>query len=361
MEIGRPERTGRRARVQALWRASLPIALLAAFAACRARPEPAGAQDESAAVGDTVERDGARDLEDAGADAHGIPHYTRRSFTADERALLRTVFGVEEPGRLYVSDSTDNGILKYDTRTKRCRTCYVNSYGIGFVSIRRPGESWDALERRVSGMRRADFGADARQERTSTADLDPSIRADVERMLADARAAGFVLHVVATYRSPEREAWLMAEGGGRTHTLTSLHSYGRAIDVVVGDGNPGHAATRARWIAFRRWVANYPGTAFRILGAPDRTWDWPHIELPSPDVEFRTVDEALVRARACVAAHAATCDFAPNLPGGTLHKPLEPLGTRPAPEGGRRAGIQALPHTTPSRRTAVLGAINGGV
>ncbi len=260
-----------------------------------------------------------------GTDARGIPHYARRSFTDEERRLLRDIYGVENPDRLYVSDSTEDGLLKYDTRVKRCRTCYVNSYRVGFISVRRPGESWEQAERRVRAMRRRDFPAAARaSSNKSTADLDPDIRADVERMLADARRAGFALRVVATYRSPEHEAYLMAMGGGRTHTLTSLHSYGRAIDIVVGDGNLGRKATRARWIAFRRWMTAYQGDDFRILGRPERTWDWRHVEMPTASVGFRTIEAALARARACARiAEAASgapsrsvspCDFAPNLP-----------------------------------------------
>ena len=43
----------------------------------------------------------------------------------------------------------------------------------------------------------------------------------------------------ATYRSPLREACLLAEGKGRAHTLTSNHSYGGALDIVNDDGNCG--------------------------------------------------------------------------------------------------------------------------
>jgi hypothetical protein len=201
----------------------------------------------------------------------------------------------------------------------------VNSYRVGFVSVRRPGESWEEVERRVRAMRPRDFTAAARvSSNTSTADLDPDVRADVERMLADARRAGFALRVAATYRSPEHEAYLMAIGGGRTYTLTSLHSYGRAIDVVVGDGNLGRRATKARWIAFRRWVTAYKGDDFRILGTPERTWDWRHVEMPTASIGFRTIEAALARARACRPAERASaspnhgvspCDFAPRLPG----------------------------------------------
>jgi hypothetical protein len=252
-----------------------------------------------------------------GTDARGVPHYARRAFSDEERRLLRDAYGIEDPTRLYVSDSTEDGLLKYDTRVKRCRTCYVNSYRVGFISVRRRGESWEEAERRVRAMRPRDFTPAARaSSNTSTADLDPDIRGDVERMLADARRAGFALRIAATYRSPEHEAYLMAIGGGRTHTLTSLHSYGRAIDIVVGDGNLGRRATRAQWIAFRRWVTTYKGDDFRILGTPARTWDWRHVEMPTASVGFRTIEAALARASTC-GRDVSQCDFAPHLPRGT--------------------------------------------
>jgi hypothetical protein len=241
-----------------------------------------------------------------------VPHYARHEFTDDERQLLRDAYGIEDPNRLYVSDSTEDGLLKYDTRVKRCRACYVNSYRVGFVSVRRPGESWEQAERRVRAMRPRDFSAAARaSSNRSLADLDPAVRGDVERMLVDARRAGFAVRVVATYRSPEHEAYLMAIGGGRTLTLTSLHSYGRAIDIVVGDGNISRRATRQQWIAFRRWVTRYKGDTFRILGTPERTWDWRHVEMPTSSVGFRTIEAALDRARRC---EGTSCDFLPRLP-----------------------------------------------
>ncbi len=247
-----------------------------------------------------------------GTDGRGVPHYARHEFTDEERRLLRGAYGIEDPNRLYVSDSTEDGLLKYDTRVKRCRACYVNSYRVGFVSVRRPEESWEQAEQRVRAMRPRDFSAAARaSSNRSLADLDPAVRADVERMLADARRAGFAVRVVATYRSPEHEAYLMAIGGGRTLTLTSLHSYGRAIDIVVGDGNISRRATRQQWIAFRRWVTRYKGDTFRILGTPERTWDWRHVEMPTSSVGFRTIEAALDRARRC---EGMSCDFPPRLP-----------------------------------------------
>ncbi|MGI8508612.1 MAG: hypothetical protein ACR2MQ_04740 [Gemmatimonadaceae bacterium] len=285
----------------------------------------------TAPVADTAASVPASALPYTGHDAHGIPHYVRRTFTQSERDLLRQVYGVENPNRLYVSDSTDTGLLKYDTQLKRCRTCYVNSYRVGFVSIRRPGESWDQLERRVRGMKPSDFPRSAHVATVSLAALDPDIQPYVARMLADARTAGFHPRVLSTYRTPEREAYLMAIGGRRTHTLTSLHSYGRAIDISIGDGNLSHHRTRAAWIAFRKWVMSYRGGEFRIIGTAAHTWDWNHSEIPSERVGFRSIDAAIARARICRkpaadgkaaqpghgGAHGAahvTCDFQPHLP-----------------------------------------------
>jgi hypothetical protein len=152
----------------------------------------------------------------------------------------------------------------------------------------------------------------------STADLDPEVRPAFERMLTDAAAAGYKLHVIASYRSPLRQAYLMSLGGNRTHTLTSLHSYGRALDIVVDDGNRAHKATKADWIGFRIWLSRYrapTGERFHTLGAIDHTWDWPHVEVPTDRIGFRSIDEAIARGRACLAPGSTTpCDFAPNLP-----------------------------------------------
>lgn len=264
----------------------------------------------------------ASDSEDAsayeGSDPRGIPRYATIHFSGEDSLLLRRAYGIEDPHRLYVSDSTDERILKYDTQRKPCRTCYVNSYRVGYISVRRPGESWEEAERRVRTSPPSAFPGGSHRASTSTADLDPDVRPLAEAMLRAARRAGFRLRVKATYRSPVREAYLMAEGRGRTHTLTSNHSYGRALDIIIDDGRLGHARTRRHWIAFRRWVVRYrtpSGESFRILGRPDRSWDWAHVELPSSTLGFDTIEEAIARARACLRPGTTTqCNFTPHLP-----------------------------------------------
>ncbi len=273
---------------------------------------------DSSAASDTVLAGNQTAASYEGVDARGIPHYATVSLSVEDADVLRRAYGVGDPHRLYVSDSTEEGILKYDTERKRCLTCYVNSYRIGYVSVRGPAESWEAVERRVRRTASSIFTGGAQPSSISTADLDPEISADVQAMLRAARAAGFRLRVTATYRSPLREAFLMAEGRGRTHTLTSNHSYGRALDIAIDDGNPGNARTRARWVVFRRWVTNRrtsAGLPFRVLGRLDHTWDWPHVELPSATIGFGTIEEALQRGRACLALNATVpCNFPPHLP-----------------------------------------------
>jgi hypothetical protein len=311
-------------------RPSGQVALFAlAFLSCSSQqstPSDAGRMTAAEKIGvpatwmeiDTVTSDASDPIAYEGADARGIPHYATVSISSTDSALLRRAYGIEDPHRLYVSDSTDEGVLEYDTERKRCLSCYVNSYRVGYQSVRRPGESWEQAERRVAGTPPRVFTGSPYPSSTSTADLDPEVQPVADAMLRDARAAGFRLRVTATYRSPLREAFLMAKGGGRTHTLTSNHSYGRALDISVDDGNAAHPRTRQDWIAFRRWVTRYrtpTGESFRLLGQVDGTWDWAHVELPSPASRFDTIDEAIVRARACLAPSATIpCNFAPHLP-----------------------------------------------
>ena len=247
-----------------------------------------------------------------------IPRYLSTPVSEADADLLRRAFGIEDPSRLYVSDSSDGGTLKYDTQRKTCAGCLVNSYHVGYVSVRKPGESWDEVERRVQIAKAKTFTGGPRPQSESLAALDPDVRPVAEAMLRDARGAGFKFHVTATYRSPLRQAFLMSKGRGRTHTLTSNHSYGRAIDIVIDNGRRSNARTKRDWIAFRKWVTEYPtptGESFHILGHPDASWDWAHVELPSRTVGFHSVDEAIARAKECLAPESTTpCDFQPHLP-----------------------------------------------
>jgi hypothetical protein len=167
----------------------------------------------------------------------------------------------------------------------------------------------------VRVLDRSSFRPSSLVTSSSVSTIDPDVQDEVRQMLDAARGAGFRLRVVSTYRSPEQEAILMAEGRGRTHTLTSLHSYGRAIDVSIGDGNLNNPSTRRSWIAFRQWVTGFRGNDFLVLGTPDRSWDWAHVEVANARIGFRTVDDAINAGRACLARSSATaCEFLPHLP-----------------------------------------------
>lgn len=232
----------------------------------------------------------------AGRDEHGVPRYLGRPFTGEERRLLREHFGIEDPGRLYLSDSTTDAYLNYDTERDPGAGRLVRSYRVGAPSVRLPGESWEELERRLATMRPTDFPASSREADTAMASLDPEARPEFERMLVAARRAGHRIRVVETHRSPERQAYLLVSGGGLTFTATSKHSSGRAVDVVVGDGNLKNPRTRARWVAFRRWVTGYEGGRFRVIGLPGTSWDWPHIELAG-SVGYRSIEALLLAAQ----------------------------------------------------------------
>jgi hypothetical protein len=233
----------------------------------------------------------------AGRDAEGVPHYATRPFSPEEREVLRRRYGIEDPSRLYLSDSTSTGHLNYDTERDPGAGRLVRSYRVGAASIRRDGETWEALERRLRTLRPTDFGPEARVVDTTLASLDSLARPRFERLIAAAHAAGFRLRVTEAYRPPKRQAYLMVKGGGLTFTATSMHSAGHAVDLAVGDGDLRNPRTRASWIAFRRWVVGFEGGRFRLLGTPERSWDWPHIELADALLGFRSVEAMLEAAR----------------------------------------------------------------
>ena len=297
--------------------------LIVSSAACAQSPQ----SPQSPPIRARVHPDGVRIQSSArtsdpasyeGTGPAGIPRYARLRVSAQDSLVLRRAYGIENPRRLYISDSTPEGLLKYDTHVKTCRTCYVNSFRIGYVSVRRTGESWEQVERRVRATKPVLFSRASRKSNHSIADMDPAVQTMTNAMLTAARDAGFKVRVTDTYRSPLREAYLLSKGRGQTHTLTSNHSYGRALDITIDDGNRAHAKTRRDWIAFRRWLLKYAtnaGAPLRVLGKPDRTWDWGHIEIPSSSIGFHSIDEAIARGRNCLRSSVPTlCDFPPHVP-----------------------------------------------
>ncbi len=238
----------------------------------------------------------------AGRNGHGVPHYTKRPFSRSERELLLEEFGVKHPENLYLSDSTPYAVLLYDPERDCGEPCLVDSYRVGAPSVRRPGEPWEVMAARVERMPLRRFPRGARIPTRSLGALSPDARGAFDTLLTAARAAGFELRVTETYRSPVRQAYLFRRG--LTYTATSLHTDGRAIDVVVGNGRLHDHKNRARWIEFRRWVKAFERGRFRLIGSAGSSWDWPHIELPNRGVGFQSVEELLDSA-AVLAARTA--------------------------------------------------------
>jgi hypothetical protein len=278
----------------------------------------------------------------AGAGRDGRPRYVGDVLPPEDRAAMLQAFGVDDPSRLYLPDSSPGAILRYDLRTPAplpLGSEHQLTVRVGYPSARRRGESWDAFAARVLRTPAAAFSPAARTVTARLDALDADARVGFTALLADARRAGFAVRVTETWRSAERQAWLLARGRGRTLTLTSAHMTGRAADVVVGDGNLRRAATRRRWVAFRRWAQAYGGgNRFRIIGTPERTWDWPHVELADDPHGFRSVDDALA------AAHDCAGDLAPDGDG-----PCLPAAVAAAARGGAAAaGAEARPGRPPN-------------
>jgi hypothetical protein len=246
----------------------------------------------------------------AGRDGEGVPRYIQRAFSANERRLLREQFGIEEPARLYLSDTLPGASLIYDSDYDRGERHLVSSYRVGAASVRQPGETWEALERRLAATSPASFPPATHHADRSLASLDSTVRPAFDRLLASARQAGFRVRVTESRRSAERQAYLLTLDGHLTHTATSRHADGFAVDVVVDGGDLRSPVTRKHWIAFRRWVLATWSGEFRLIGAADRSWDWPHIEYVEGPPAFDSVEELLAAARWCADTGAADCTSA---------------------------------------------------
>lgn len=245
----------------------------------------------------------------AGRDEHGVPHYARRFFSAEERRVLREQFGIEEPQRLYLSDTMPTATVIYDTGWDRGEKHMVGSHRVGARSVRRRGETWEQLEARLARTSPLDFPVSTHEADTSLASLDPVVRPLMESMLAAARQMGFKVKVTEARRTAERQAYLMTLGN-LTHTATSRHAEGYAVDVTVDDGDIRHATTREHWVAFRRWVERTQPGVFRIIGTPGQSWDWPHIEYVGRLPGFGSLEELIDAARWCDANGMADCTAA---------------------------------------------------
>ena len=192
----------------------------------------------------------------AGRDERGVPRYLERAFSEEERDLLRREFGIEEPSRLYLSDTLPGASLTYDTDWDRGERDLVSSYRVGAASVRQPGETWEELERRLAATDPASLPGEhppcrcARWPRSTrwSGRMSPACSrppAALGSGSGSPRRAG----------PPSVRRTSSPSTARLTHTATSRHAEGFAVDVVVDDGNLRNRVTRAHWIAFRRWVA----------------------------------------------------------------------------------------------------------
>ena len=86
--------------------------------------------------------------------------------------------------------------------------------------------------------------------------------------------------------------------------------FGYAVDVTVDDGDIRHVATREHWVAFPRWIETSQRGVFRIIGTPDQSWDWPHIEYVGRLPGFGLLEELLSAARWCDSSGTPDCTTA---------------------------------------------------
>ena len=135
-------------------------------------------------------------------------------------------------------------------------------------------------------------------------DLNPYVHTQTNKLLADARRAGFNLIISETARSPDRQRYLYAQGRADdpdskvwdsqnivTQTLDSNHipgsSGGQALDLWW-DAPTGSNLTDEEKFAGYQWIQDNAGRyGFGVLG----DWDAGHIEMkdvPSPARRRRT-------------------------------------------------------------------------
>lgn len=368
-----------------------PTAVAAAAAAADTTARPRAAADTVAPPAPPVDTAGVGAAVAAGAAAAGPPadpelpvdptdgrggvrwvgRDADRTIPAADRALLRTVFGIDDVRRLFLP-AAGGDVLRYASHAPGCSdesrvgarrgSCRVVSVRVGLAAPRAAGETWDGYTGRVVRGGTGAWAADGRVQYQALGALVPEAARAFERLVDDARAAGFPVHVRETFRTPERQAYILARGDGRTTTATSAHSYGRAVDLSVADGAIGRRSTYRTWVDFRRWVLGQQNGAFRLIGTPERTWDWPHVEYVGttggPPLGYPTVDALVAAARACRSGSASDaeaaerCTTAPPRPADDVQATLV-SDEAPArrSRGGRRGSRHASRHDSRHSRS----------
>jgi hypothetical protein len=192
----------------------------------------------------------------AGYDGRGAPRYVRRRFTDYERQLLRWAYGIEDPNRLWLPDSTPHAILRYDTRLVDGVVLVAR---VGYPSARRPGETWDAFADRLASGRREEFRRGA-SVTYSSLDYARPRRALGIRAPARRRRAPGLPRARARDAAHARAAGLPLLGGRRAHVHGDVGAHGGARDRPRG----------------RRRRPAQPGDGERVGGVPPLGADAAH-------------------------------------------------------------------------------------
>jgi len=115
------------------------------------------------------------------------------------------------------------------------------------------------------------------------AQLHPSFRAALDRLLAQLAAETLPFRVFEAFRTPERQEWLYAQGRTRAGSIVtnargwaSFHQYGMAADLVLFiDGRwswSSDGPLAAHWARLRELA--------REVGLRTLSWEEPHVEWP---------------------------------------------------------------------------------
>ncbi|NRB18025.1 MAG: D-alanyl-D-alanine carboxypeptidase family protein [Rhodobacteraceae bacterium] len=124
-----------------------------------------------------------------------------------------------------------------------------------------------------------------KKRETSLDLLHPAIRKKVEDLITDLAANSVPMKIYESFRTPERQAYLYAQG--RTRDLDkgivtkakawqSYHQYGVAIDMVID--HPNHAMWDTGSAKTRGWWDNYHELA-RKHGLEPLSFEKPHVQL----------------------------------------------------------------------------------
>jgi D-alanyl-D-alanine carboxypeptidase len=121
---------------------------------------------------------------------------------------------------------------------------------------------------------------------SDTGKLHPMVRAAVAATLRILNAEGAPFQVFEAFRTPERQAWLYAQGrtrpGGivtRSQPWQSYHQYGLAVDLVLRDGlDWSWDASGDKAPLWKRMHALAQSNGLRALD-----FELPHVEFAGPD------------------------------------------------------------------------------